>query len=321
MSECERLAAKKVRLLAALASTKKELETPCKHRITGAHLNPFLCEKCAVDFYFYLSDSSPASLQKYKFHFDKHLPAIELEKERSLRRIENERKRQMDEARRTVEIAAENQRKQEAIAKQKEKEQAVIVKYGEKLAKYISPDRLDAAELGKRYERYVGYLLEIEGWRVEFNGILKGKQDGGIDIIAKKKGVTLIVQCKRYGRDNSVHVNTVHQLVGASEAYKRSHPKAKVISRLYTQNNNLDNVADNDLRLFPNIEHIVNPYPFDIGSEYPLIKCNIGGNNEKIYHLPHNQSYDTIKIEIHKGEFYAYTPAEAVAKGFRPARN
>ena len=38
-----------------------------------------------------------------------------------------------------------------------------------------------------------------------------------------------------------------------------------------------------------------------------------------IYHLPFDQQLDTTRIDISKGECYAYTVKEAVEKGFRRA--
>ena len=52
---------------------------------------------------------------------------------------------------------------------------------------------------------------------------------------------------------------------------------------------------------------------------YPLIKCNISKNGEKIYHLPFDQQYDRVQITPSTGEFYAYTVKEAENKGFRRA--
>ena len=53
--------------------------------------------------------------------------------------------------------------------------------------------------------------------------------------------------------------------------------------------------------------------------KYPMIKCNINNSTkEKIYHLPFDQQYDSIKI-ANKGEFYAMTVAEAENAGFRRA--
>ena len=53
--------------------------------------------------------------------------------------------------------------------------------------------------------------------------------------------------------------------------------------------------------------------------DYPMIKCNIGKDREKIYHLPFDQQYDKIKIEPNKGEFYAETCMEAELNSFRRA--
>jgi len=52
--------------------------------------------------------------------------------------------------------------------------------------------------------------------------------------------------------------------------------------------------------------------------KYPIIKCNISNDGEKIYHLPFDQQYD--KTIISKpGEFYAETVKESMDKGFRRA--
>ena len=51
---------------------------------------------------------------------------------------------------------------------------------------------------------------------------------------------------------------------------------------------------------------------------FPRIKCNIGKNNEKIFHLPFDQQYDNVKIDK-PGEFYAWNVKEAVQAGFRRA--
>ncbi len=53
--------------------------------------------------------------------------------------------------------------------------------------------------------------------------------------------------------------------------------------------------------------------------DYPCIKCNVGKEKEKIYHLPFDQQYDKIKMTKGNGCFYAATVAEAEAAGFRRA--
>ena len=52
--------------------------------------------------------------------------------------------------------------------------------------------------------------------------------------------------------------------------------------------------------------------------EYPMIKCNISNDGNKIYHLPFDQQYYRTEIKKY-GEFYAWTVKEAVNAGFRRA--
>jgi hypothetical protein len=52
--------------------------------------------------------------------------------------------------------------------------------------------------------------------------------------------------------------------------------------------------------------------------EYPMIKCNVNGD-DRIYHLPFDQQYYRTQI-TNQGEFYAWTVEEAEEAGFRRAR-
>jgi hypothetical protein len=58
-------------------------------------------------------------------------------------------------------------------------------------------------------------------------------------------------------------------------------------------------------------------FPFD--RNYPCIKCNISKDGSKIYHLPFDQQYDRVVINITKGECFVATVAEAEERGFRRA--
>jgi hypothetical protein len=53
--------------------------------------------------------------------------------------------------------------------------------------------------------------------------------------------------------------------------------------------------------------------------DYSCIKCNVGRNGEKIYHLPFDQQYDRVVVDYSKGERYAMTVKEAELHGFRRA--
>ncbi|MGP1532609.1 MAG: restriction endonuclease [Campylobacter sp.] len=185
--------------------------------------------------------------------------------------------------------------------------QKVLFDYENKLAN-LTPE-----EIGKRYERYIGYLYETNGYKVEYNGIKMGKKDDGIDIIATKRRELIIIQCKWYKEDSQIHSNTIRQLNDNLHERTADNPNKNVVARLYSAYDNLDEQARARLAK-TQIEHIVLPYD----NEYPKIKCNINDDSgEKIYHLPGAGMYDYIKINVNRGEFYAKTIEEAEKLGFR----
>ena len=57
----------------------------------------------------------------------------------------------------------------------------------------------------------------------------------------------------------------------------------------------------------------------DLPHDYPCIKCNIGADRRKIYHLPMDQLYDRTKIQ-RQGECYVSTVKEAEDLGFIRAK-
>ena len=200
----------------------------------------------------------------------------------------------------SIKLEQERQRKIKA-------EQNRLYRYENKLAN-LTPE-----EIGKRYERYIGYLYEINGYKVEYNGIKMGKKDDGIDIIATKRRELIIIQCKWYKEDSQIHSNTIRQLNDNLHERMADNPNKKVVARLYSAYDNLDDQARTRL-VKTQIEHIVLPYD----NEYPKIKCNINDDNgEKIYHLPGVGMYDYIKINVNRGEFYVKTIEEAENLGFR----
>ena len=65
------------------------------------------------------------------------------------------------------------------------------------------------------FEREVGRWLWRDGWQVEHRG---GTGDGGIDILARRRGETLAIQCKRYAESAAVSASQVRDLYGAAIA-------------------------------------------------------------------------------------------------------
>lgn len=167
-------------------------------------------------------------------------------------------------------------------------------------------------EIGIEYEQYIGFILESQGYRVEYQGAKLGLEDMGIDLIAELNGDTWIIQCKRWNENKTIHEKHIFQLYGSKVLYEIQHPEKKSHAMFVIAQDNLSDLAkqcaeklDVHVRVSPHKDH-------------PLIKCNIN-NGEKIYHLPMDQQYHRIIIDMSKGEFYAWTAEEAEKAGFRRA--
>jgi hypothetical protein len=67
---------------------------------------------------------------------------------------------------------------------------------------------------GNKYEYSIASLLRQDGWEVFHNGQY-GFEDHGIDLIAKKNGITRYIQCKGWKRWKTIHDSVVSQLYGS----------------------------------------------------------------------------------------------------------
>lgn len=176
--------------------------------------------------------------------------------------------------------------------------------------------------IGKVYERYVGYLYEKAGYEVEYFGIKNGLSDLGRDLICKKDNhIFEVVQCKCWSSKKQIHENTICQLYGTMTKYKMEN--SIKTNTLFSQNVKAvfvgtTKLSDTALEFAAALG--VECRCVDLSFDYPIIKCNVGKEGEKIYHLPFDQQYDSTIIEKHKGEFYASTVREAEQSGFRRAK-
>jgi hypothetical protein len=201
-----------------------------------------------------------------------------------------------------------------------------VEKYQRALDRYFE-SRKTNWQVGRDYERFVGYLFEQEGFRVDYRGALLGLEDMGRDLVAKRRNEIRIVQCKRWAAGKTIHEKHVFQLFGSALEYQlrledtlqpflgdtvRHVPE--VIPVLYTSTSvsaMARRVAD---RLKVKIVEMFHPHP------YPCIKCNVSRRTgERIYHLPFDLQYDRVVIEPERGEVFMATVAAAEAAGFRRA--
>ena len=155
-------------------------------------------------------------------------------------------------------------------------------------------------QIGKEYERYIGYLFESSGWSVSYQGILKRYDDLGRDLICRKEHDTVVIQCKQWRKERKIHENHLFQLFGTATLYRMNHPYEKAVrAYLYTTGELTDIAQEVAKHLGIGIERI------PMKRDYPAIKCNVSQRTgEKIYHLPFDQQYDRTVIEQERNECY-----------------
>lgn len=187
------------------------------------------------------------------------------------------------------------------------------------------------SEIGREYERYIGYLYEKDGYNVEYFGIEKGLEDLGRDLICKRGQDVHIVQCKCWSNKEGkiIHEKYINQLYGTTLEYYYENV-SKNLEYYFIPHE----FAGNDTRVIPVFistvplsdkarefaEVLEIQFKQILLGDYPMIKCNINKTTgEKIYHLPFDQQYDRCIITPATGEFYATTVAEAEEAGFRRA--
>ncbi len=173
-------------------------------------------------------------------------------------------------------------------------------------------------EIGRFYERYIGYLYELDGWTVKFFGIIEGFDDLGRDLICSKGNQIHIVQTKNWSRFKIIREKYLYQHFATTTHYmlqnKTNKKKIKVTPVFYSTIDYSDMAKEVAKALKIEIK------TKKLQKDYPMIKCNVNPRTkEKIYHLPFDQQYDKIIIGNTPGEFYVKTVKQAVEKGFRRA--
>ena len=169
-------------------------------------------------------------------------------------------------------------------------------------------------EIGRDYERYVGQLHEAQGYAVYYQGILEGYEDLGRDLIAKRGGRTLVIQCKCWSTHKTIHEKHINQLFGTMTKYRIENPGERVRGILYTSTKVSEKGREFATHLKVGLKE-----DFSL-QDYPRIKCNVSRlNGERIYHLPFDQMYDRTIVEPERGECYVWTVQEAESLGFRRA--
>jgi Restriction endonuclease len=169
-------------------------------------------------------------------------------------------------------------------------------------------------QLGRDYERYIGYLRERDGRQVTYQGIIAGLDDLGRDLLCSSGDEIEVIQCKRWAKHKTIHEKHVFQLFGTVVAARIEYPDMAVRGTFVTTTKLSERAHAFAEQLDITVEEQV---PLE---EYPRIKCNVGRDSgERIYHLPFDQQYDNTVIEPERDEMWAITVADAEEAGFRRA--
>lgn len=170
-------------------------------------------------------------------------------------------------------------------------------------------------EIGRMYERYLGYLYEKEGWNVTYFGALAGLEDMGRDLLCTRESEVHVVQAKYWAKHKTIHEKHIFQLYGTTVMLPLTKPNLKGmrVTPVFASTTELSETAIWAAKTLG-----IQVKNLDMSQDYPLIKCNVNGQN-KIYHLPFDQQYDRVRIIPSKGERYVKTAAEAEKLGFRRA--
>lgn len=201
-------------------------------------------------------------------------------------------------------------------------------KYQRALDNYLRKSK-SKWQIGKIYERFIGYTYEMKGYSVIYQGIKLRFEDLGIDLICSKPDETLLIQCKYWNQNKLIREASVNQLFGTSVKYTlEKYYENRQIPFLYSNilsNYNVLPIIITSTKLSDTANKFAKALgiivkenvPFE---KYPMIKCNINRQTgEKIFHLPFDQQYDNTIVEFERGEYYALTVAEAERNGFRRA--
>jgi hypothetical protein len=179
---------------------------------------------------------------------------------------------------------------------------------------------LSRLEIGRMYERFLGYEYERDGWGVEYKGIIDGYEDFGRDLICTRGGQVEIVQAKNWKSARLIYEKHIFQLFGTTQHFAITSKQPELFSDAVTAVFVTTTSLSEDARKAATWLNVRVKERYQLDRTYPMIKCNINqATNEKIYHLPFDQQYDRTKIIPSVGEFYARTVEEAENRGFRRA--
>lgn len=120
---------------------------------------------------------------------------------------------------------------------------------------------------GKEYELFVANHFRNLGFKVKEHGLIHGRKDSSIDVIAMKDKEITLIQCKNWKENSKYKINheKIKAFIGDTEEFLRKEENIDkaaeyTIKRLYvTSNDVLDSSAKYFLKDSNLVEHIILP--------------------------------------------------------------
>lgn len=118
---------------------------------------------------------------------------------------------------------------------------------------------------GREYELFVANHFRNLGFKIKEHGLIHGREDSGIDVIAMKDKEITLIQCKNWKEDSKYKITheKIKAFIGDTEEFlNKNKDKAEgyAIKRLYvTSNDVLDSSARYFLKDSNLVEHMILP--------------------------------------------------------------
>ena len=175
------------------------------------------------------------------------------------------------------------------------------------LKAYLS-ESLSNEDIGLEYERYIGYIHEIKNQKVKYNGALNGVSDMGRDLIVSDGNKVAIIQTKCWASYKTITENHIFQLYGSAIHFSKTsgNQYGQVVPIFYTSatySNRAQSVAKN-LGVILRTEKL--------NRSYPMIKCVTNQKGQKVFYLPFDEYYDSVKVDFTNGGMFLSTVRDAV---------
>jgi Restriction endonuclease len=183
------------------------------------------------------------------------------------------------------------------------------------IERYLNGASRSAWDAGLKYERYLGSLYEKDGWFVEYIGALNGLEDYGRDLICSKNNVVRVIQAKRWKENSPLYMKHVVQIFGTTLLLQQERSLLETPTPMLVSTSAFAEDSKKAAQAL-NVKLVVMP----LDKNYACIKVHKSRNGEAIYHLPFDQQYDRIKMDVNKGDAFVKSVKDALKMGARRAQ-